>query len=284
MSKLILGKLVASSIVLFCCAVPGWAENSVFIGSMSALPGESSVIVGVYITNDVPLMGMVLPFEFRQVTEGAYITNSVTLTLAPGGRVAQSGLTDFTIQNYYPTPEDVNTCSGPISHTFTDIGSVDFVSPDGVSWTGNSFLSPALFAGSDGAPGGPTPSFLLTFDVTNTDGIFEIDTCCIGTSGLVFVRDGTAQPIYPSFTKGVVTIGTGSCCVGPMRGDINGDGSELIDIADLVHLISFMFQGGPPPICDDEGNIDGLEGIDMSDLVMLIDYMFLGGAPPTDCP
>jgi len=36
------------------------------------------------------------------------------------------------------------------------------------------------------------------------------------------------------------------CTAGP--GDLNGD--TVLDIADLVHLVSFMFSGGLPPICE----------------------------------
>jgi hypothetical protein len=30
--------------------------------------------------------------------------------------------------------------------------------------------------------------------------------------------------------------------------DVNSSGGD-IDIADLVHLVDYMFTGGPPPVC-----------------------------------
>lgn len=30
-------------------------------------------------------------------------------------------------------------------------------------------------------------------------------------------------------------------------GDINGDGSPIIDVADLAYLVDYMFTGGPEP-------------------------------------
>ena len=81
-----------------------------------------------------------------------------------------------------------------------------------------------------------------------------------------------------------LTGGNPECCV--IRGDIDHDGAETIDIADLTYLIHYMFLSGPPPPCYDEGNIDG-EGpaeIDIADLVYLIDYMFRSGPPPVSCP
>ena len=78
----------------------------------------------------------------------------------------------------------------------------------------------------------------------------------------------------------------GGCCIPPIRGDVNYDGAELIDISDLVWLIDYMFLSGPPPACFDEADLDasGSAPLDISDLVLLMDYMFTGGAEPPACP
>ena len=65
-------------------------------------------------------------------------------------------------------------------------------------------------------------------------------------------------------------------------GDIDGDGSDL-NIADLVYLVDYMFNGGPEPPVIDAANVDGLNGIDIADLVYVVDYMFNDGPEPT-CP
>ncbi len=74
-----------------------------------------------------------------------------------------------------------------------------------------------------------------------------------------------------------------SCCLG-IRGNINNDELDQIDISDLVGLVAYMFQGGEEPPCFDEADIDGAGGIDISDLVGLVGYMFQGGAAPALCP
>ena len=78
----------------------------------------------------------------------------------------------------------------------------------------------------------------------------------------------------------------GGCCIPPMRGDVDYDGAELIDISDLLYLIDFMFQSGPAPVCFEEADIDasGSEPLDISDLIYLIDYMFRDGPEPPACP
>jgi len=87
------------------------------------------------------------------------------------------------------------------------------------------------------------------------------------------------------FQQNFVTGGE-DCCIPPMRGDVNYDGAEIIDISDLYFLINFMFTDGPAPVCFDEADIDasGVEPLDISDLIYLIDYMFRGGPEPPACP
>lgn len=73
------------------------------------------------------------------------------------------------------------------------------------------------------------------------------------------------------------------CCI-DIRGNVDYDPGDVIDISDLVYLVDYMFSGGPEPPCPEEADIDGSGGIDISDLVYLVDYMFSGGPPPVACP
>jgi len=66
-------------------------------------------------------------------------------------------------------------------------------------------------------------------------------------------------------------------------GDVNGDGIGP-DIADLVHLVIYMFQEGPPPVAISITDVDGNgDGPDIADLVYLVTYMFQNG-PDLICP
>ena len=71
-------------------------------------------------------------------------------------------------------------------------------------------------------------------------------------------------------------------CQGWVCADVDGDGLGP-DIADLVYLVDYMFNGGPEPPVLDATNVDGLGEIDIADLVYLVDYMFNSGPEPT-CP
>ena len=109
-----------------------------------------------------------------------------------------------------------------------------------------------------------------------------------GTAGQLTVGEGSSDSYdlkhgyWQDFSSGSAT-----CCVGPMRGNVDDDAGDVIDISDLVYLVDYMFTGGPAPTCWSEANVDGVgndDALDISDLVYLVDYMFTGGPPPPSCP
>ena len=65
-----------------------------------------------------------------------------------------------------------------------------------------------------------------------------------------------------------------------MPGDC--DGSCSIDIADLVCLVSYMFQSGPDPHYYHAMDVAASGAVDIADLVKLVNWMFSGGAS-LDC-
>jgi hypothetical protein len=91
---------------------------------------------------------------------------------------------------------------------------------------------------------------------------------------------------------GDVTGGPGeSSVMAVLNGDVNGD--QVIDISDPVHLMNFMFIGGPPPAplaCEPfaavhNGDIDGSGAYEITDPIRLLNYLFQGGPEPVEgCP
>ena len=75
---------------------------------------------------------------------------------------------------------------------------------------------------------------------------------------------------------------TASCC--QLRGNVNGDPGMSIDIADVTYLVAYAFKGGPPPPCDEEGNVNAVGGIDIADVTFLVGYAFKSGPAPPACP
>jgi len=74
------------------------------------------------------------------------------------------------------------------------------------------------------------------------------------------------------------------CCVEPIRGNVDGDGSDAVNVADLTYLVDYLFRGGPPSPCFEEGDVNGDGSINVADLTYLVDYLFRGGPPPPPCP
>ncbi len=68
-------------------------------------------------------------------------------------------------------------------------------------------------------------------------------------------------------------------------GDVNGDMSEVFDIADLVYMVDYMFLQGPAPEPLWVADLQCSGGvIDIADLVYLVDFMFVEGPAPCDHP
>lgn len=76
-----------------------------------------------------------------------------------------------------------------------------------------------------------------------------------------------------------------ACCSG-IRGNINDDDNEDIDISDLVYFVSYSFAtpSGPAPPCFEEADLNADFNLDIADIVYLVTYMFNGGAEPLLCP
>ena len=120
----------------------------------------------------------------------------------------------------------------------------------------------------------------------------------VDASGAAYVTGNTNSTDFPTLNPYQGTLQGGSvdafvtklsepivsCCLPPIRGNVDYDALDQIDISDLVYTVDYMFNGGPAPICEDEADVNGEGGIDISDLVHLVDYMFNGGPPPVACP
>jgi len=78
-------------------------------------------------------------------------------------------------------------------------------------------------------------------------------------------------------------FGPAGCCLG-IRGNVDGDPGDQINVADLTFLVDFLFRGGPAPPCPEEGDVNGAGGINVADLTYLVDFLFRGGATPAACP
>ncbi|KAA3633656.1 MAG: hypothetical protein DWP97_08655 [Calditrichaeota bacterium] len=75
------------------------------------------------------------------------------------------------------------------------------------------------------------------------------------------------------------------CCLW-LRGNVDNDPNDYVDIADLVYFVNYSFGNpqGPAPVCIDEANVDNIAGLDIADIVFLARFMFSNGETPVVCP
>jgi hypothetical protein len=60
----------------------------------------------------------------------------------------------------------------------------------------------------------------------------------------------------------------------------DADGSEFVDIDDIVHIIAYVFLSGPAPDPLQSGDADCSGGVDVDDVVFLINMVFMSGPFP----
>ncbi|MGB2979727.1 MAG: dockerin type I domain-containing protein [Candidatus Zixiibacteriota bacterium] len=90
----------------------------------------------------------------------------------------------------------------------------------------------------------------------------------------------TVEDGRDSTDTGVVEITVLPYSVPPsqMPGDANGDG--MVEVSDIVFILNYMFQGGPPSNPPAAMDINGDCFVGLSDLIWLINYLYRGGPPP----
>jgi hypothetical protein len=192
---------------------------SVMVESRKVLPGDT-FSVGIFIRNDKPLKGMIIPLVIRELDPGSYMTDI-------GGRFNADSRLDGYLDGEYDgvnymrpfmqgrqgprTPEqysrwDQTQCFHKID------GRVDFRSPDCVFISLFSMMAGnELPVGDDGEPGAGSPLITLAFQASFHVGQFEIDTAIACPSNhLLFLvgkwGQGPGSAVTPEFTKGVIAI------------------------------------------------------------------------------
>ena len=62
------------------------------------------------------------------------------------------------------------------------------------------------------------------------------------------------------------------------RGDVTADG--VIDLGDVLHLISYLYKGGTAPCPMETGDVNCDGVVDLGDVLYVISYLYKGGPPP----
>ncbi len=149
------------------------------------------------------------------------------------------------------------------------------------------FTTPLL--GQSLAPGDAHSLIRIDFNIANNIGLVGQTTSINFTDGIVPANPGGA-PLPPATNVVITTIGGGIPPIlenGPvqivddpsfLRGDVNRDG--LMNLADAIALLGFLFSGGTAPTCGDAADFNDDGSGDISDAIFCLSYLFSNGPAP----
>jgi hypothetical protein len=284
---------VALAVILCLVAFvsPAHAANSVSVESQVFMVGIPTATVGVSISNDDPLAGIVVPLEIRPLTPGAAIAQSILYQMNPAGRLANSplGYADASNDSLWPEASRVLrqscvvcsvSCSGPVSNSYCTYDTMCSypTTPYGLFFgsvsTGDRVAGDSVNM-QPGADPGTTAAASLQIvlnQLGTLPGFFEIDTACwMPANSITYARENSSL-ILPSFTKGTIELRCDCSC----HADPVCDGQT--NITDVVQAINVVFRYGDPgnqPYCPYQtvdANCDGL--LDIVDVVTYIGVAF----------
>ncbi len=213
--------------------VSALAVNSVYVESKTVVAGARDVEIGVYIENVPPVQVMFFPFEFRELTAGSFIGD--TIELRPAGRLAAQHWSHGV--SYSSQPSETLSC-------WYEQPYPDFVSPNMALYFGIAPFPPewpCLPGGSDGLPPTGTPSLVFRFDVSSVPGKFLIDSTCFYHDYFRMWECDGPMVFAPRYTPGVITIIPCACTC---HGNPICDGVH--NVLDITAIIGEAFQGQSP--------------------------------------
>ncbi len=94
----------------------------------------------------------------------------------------------------------------------------------------------------------------------------ELPVSAITSSGRLFVAEQGLEQVLVISLPGAF-----------LRGDVNSDG--MVNVADGVAILSYLFTGGVLP-CLDAADTDDGGVVDLADAISIFSYLFQGGPPP----
>jgi len=254
--------LVVVISVLLLSAPSVAAQGSISLDHVDGLGEPGQIVAGQTVTfyirltnsSTFDLMGATNGFRFYSTDGGVWSPITADSANIGWGEIFDGGL--------YFTPLSVSGAGA-----------------DTVGIGGFAILKPGMTSGFDQV----VYTISTQVSVSENGKTFCLDSSFYPPAGYWFWSHSTNGNSIPTWDGPHCYVATG-CCLG-MRGNVDGDPGETIDISDLVYLVDYMFVSGPEPPCFDEANINGdsQPDIDISDLVHLVDYMFTGGPPPSDC-
>ncbi len=133
----------------------------------------------------------------------------------------------------------------------------------------NKVLIGALPVEEEYIPPGTGYLATLCFRITSDTGTVTVDSIFFPPNNRLRFVTSEPQGYTPVFVKASIPI------TAYKPGDANHD--MTVTVTDVIHLINYLFKGGPPPDPFVSGDVNGDCKIDVTDVIYLINYLFKGG-------
>jgi hypothetical protein len=134
-------------------------------------------------------------------------------------------------------------------------------------------------------PPGEGPILEIAFRISSSAG--DGQSCPIEIDGYEeflprYYGDVRSYPV--ASRAGVIQVEAG-CCTPPLRGNVNDDPEDLLNIVDLTYLVAHLFGDGAEPPCFEEADVTGDGDLNIEDLTCIVAYLFDDMAcTPVPCP
>jgi len=253
---------------LFCLddsVTPGtFTDDVIRVGSVEGAPGDE-VAVPVYLTNSVPVQAFQLVisydpelFTVSSSREALDFTGTAYETL---GR--QAPFPDST-----DLPPDFADLYAPEGERYFVAGAIwSFVDDIPIPPGEDQLLVRIRGRISEDAPVGATIALVPTNGPDN-QGVGEGRLM----NEITFYGESRFAALYPQVEKGFVAIKDNPLTMDFLRGDANDDG--LINIADAVYILIYLFANGNEPSCPDSADVNDDGRLDLGDSIELLGYLF----------
>ena len=112
------------------------------------------------------------------------------------------------------------------------------------------------------------------------DGVVQTDVTILSDTVLTFrTEPATSLGLVDLTIQNVVSVTAPDVYTyGFIRGDSNADNN--LDVGDSVYTLTYLFQGGPPPLCFDAADCNDDGSVDIGDPVYGLTFLFAMGPQP----
>jgi len=181
--------------------------------------------------------------------------------------------TELSFWHWWDVEDDATAWDGGIVMISIDGGEWEQITPVGGY--------PHVFVDNSARalPGG-TPCYSGSSDWTQA--IFDLSAYS-GVAQIMFRFASDGAVTEEGWYVDDVTVTETGCCIG-LRGNVNFDGADEVNVTDLTALVAYLFSGGETPPCFEEADIDASTAINVTDLTYLVSYLFQSGVEPVACP